>query len=115
MRLHFSRVKNGVLVAVQRQDAGRATRGIFYFLFKKRFRSSSGQLIQLDRSRSPACTEPCGSYELRLDAETCSAGHLFPFPRNEFAKFPGKGLDHFLSILLAPGGFSINPNQRFCI
>ena len=56
MREHFSRVKDGVLVAVQRRDAGRAQHE--KVRREKLFRPLGAQLVQLDRSRSRTCTEP---------------------------------------------------------
>ncbi len=56
MREHFSRVKDIVLVAVQRRDAGRAQHE--KVRREKLFRPLGAQLVQLDRSRSRTCTEP---------------------------------------------------------
>ena len=71
MREHFSRVKDVVLVAVQRRNAGRAEHEIFLKIhfnmnfsinvnitFYMEFRPLGAQLVQLDRSRSRTCTGP---------------------------------------------------------
>ena len=71
MREHFSRVKDAVLVAVQRRDAGRVEHEIFLKIhfnmdfsinvnitFYLEFRPLGAQLVQLGRSMSRTCTEP---------------------------------------------------------
>ena len=64
----------GVLVAVQRRDAGRAEHEISFTNIKeRRFRPAGDQLVQLDRSRSRTCTEPAAPI---FSYSCCRSKHL---------------------------------------
>ena len=70
----FAGQGQGVLVAVQRRDAGRAEHEISFTNIKeRRFRPAGDQLVQLDRSRSRTCTEPAAPI---FSYSCCRSKHL---------------------------------------